>query len=41
MEYMHGSHTKYDIKYHVVWITKYHYKVITPETGKRLKELLI
>jgi REP element-mobilizing transposase RayT len=21
MEYMHGSHTRYDIKYHVVWVT--------------------
>jgi putative transposase len=41
MEYMHGSHTRYDIKYHLVWITKYRYKAITPEIGQRLKELLI
>ena len=40
-EYLHGGHSKCDIKYHVVWITKYRYKVITPEIGKRLKELLI
>jgi putative transposase len=40
-EYLHRGHTKYDIKYHMVWITKYRYKVITPEIGKRLKELLI
>ena len=38
---MHGSHTRYDIKYHIVWITKYRYKAITPEIGKRLKGLLI
>ena len=41
MGYLHGGHSKYDIKYHIVWITKYRYKVITPEIGKRLKELLI
>ena len=41
MEYMHSSHTRYDIKYHIVWITKYRYKAITPEIGKRLKELLM
>ena len=41
MEYMHSSHTRYDIKYHIVLITKYRYKAITPEIGKRLKELLI
>ena len=41
MEYLHRGHSKYDIKYHVVWITKYRYKIITPEIGKRLKELLI
>jgi putative transposase len=40
-EYLHGGHSKYDIKYHIVWITKYRYKVITPEIGRRLKELLI
>ena len=28
-EYQHNGHTKYDIKYHIVWITKYRYKVIT------------
>jgi putative transposase len=40
-EYMHGGHAKYDIKYHIVWITKYRYKILTPEMGSRLKELLI
>jgi putative transposase len=41
MEYLHGGHAKYDIKYHIVWITKYRYRIITPEVGRRLKELLI
>jgi putative transposase len=40
-EYQHTAHTRYDIKYHIVWITKYRYKIITPEIGRRLKELLI
>ena len=40
-EYQHSGHAKYDIKYHIVWITKYRYKVITREIGMRLKELLV
>ena len=40
-EYQSISHAKYDIKYHIVWITKYRDKVITKEIGKRLKSLLI
>ena len=40
-EYQHNGHAKYDIKYHIVWITKYRYKVITHEIGLRLKELLV
>ena len=33
MEYRTGSHTVYDIEYHVVWITKYRYKVLTGEVA--------
>ncbi len=40
-EYNHASHARYDIKYHIVWITKYRHKIIEPEIGKRLKELLL
>ena len=40
-EYPSISHAKYDIKYHIVWITKYRYKVISEEIGERLKSLLI
>ena len=40
-EYQHSGHAKYDIKYHIVWVAKYRYKIITPEIGIRLKELLI
>ena len=41
MDYQSGSHTKHDIKYHFVWITKYRYKVLSNEIGQRLKVLLI
>lgn len=27
-EYRTSAHAKYDIKYHLVWITKYRYKVL-------------
>ena len=40
-EYEHGSHTVSDIKYHIVWLTKYRYKVLTGTIAKRLRELLI
>ena len=41
LEYQRGAHTKYDIKYHLVWITKYRYKILSNEIGQRLKILLI
>ena len=28
VEYQRGSHTLHDIKYHLVWITKYRYHVL-------------
>ena len=40
-EYQNNGHTRYDIKYHIVWITKYRYRIITQAIGERLKELLI
>lgn len=27
-EYNKESHTVYDIKYHVIWVTKYRYRVL-------------
>jgi putative transposase len=38
--YRKGSHTIYDLKYHVVWITKYRKPVMRGEIGKRLRELI-
>ena len=39
-EYKRGSHTVYDIEYHVVWTTKYRHKVLQGKISLRLRELL-
>ena len=38
-EYRKTSHSVYDIKYHVVWITKYRKPVLSREIGKRVRDL--
>jgi len=40
VEYRKGHHTVHDIKYHIVWVTKYRKKVITKLIGERLRELI-
>ena len=35
-----GSHTQYDIQYHIVWITKYRYKILNGKIAYRLRELI-
>lgn len=39
-EYNTSSHTVYDIKYHMIWVTKYRYKVLGGNMSKRLRELI-
>jgi len=39
-EYRHGSHTIYDIQYHLVWVTKYRYHVLAGEVAVRARELI-
>ena len=39
-KYRKGSHTTFDVKLHIVWITKYRYKVITSEIAKTLRTLI-
>ena len=39
-DYKRGSHTVWDCKYHIVWITKYRYPILTGEIGERCRELL-
>jgi len=38
--YRRTSHTVYDCKYHIVWITKYRYAVLGGEVGERVRELI-
>lgn len=35
-----SSHTIYDHKYHLCWITKYRFQVLRGEVGVRLKEII-
>ena len=39
-EYREGAHTIYDLKYHLVWVTKYRYKVLNGELATRARDLL-
>ncbi len=38
--YRKTSHTVYDIKYHIVWITKYRKRILKGELAKRVRELV-
>jgi putative transposase len=40
MSYSTGGHTTYHTRYHMVWITKYRYKVLTPEMRYRIREII-
>ena len=35
-----ATHTAYDLRVHLVWITKYRYKVLTHDVGHRTRELI-
>ncbi len=39
-EYRRSAHCVYDIKYHIVWITKYRKAVLTGQIAKRTRELI-
>ena len=38
--YRKNSHAVYDIKYHVIWVTKYRYKVLSGPIAIRARELI-
>jgi len=38
--YRKSSHSVYDLKYHVVWITKYRKKVLIGEVAVKVRELI-
>ena len=40
MTYSKSSHTVFHNRYHLVWITKYRYDVLTPEMRYRIRELI-
>ncbi len=40
MTYRKGSHTTYDLKYPIIWCTKYRYRVLTAEVANRTRELI-
>ena len=39
-EYHQSAHAVWDIKYHLVWITKYRYKVLRGDVAERARDLL-
>ena len=39
-QYRKASHCVYDLKYHIVWITKYRKPVLGKEIGTRVRDLL-
>ena len=38
--YRKSTHAVHDLKVHLVWITKYRYKVLTKEVGYRIRDIL-
>ena len=39
-EYNKSSHGIYDIKYHIIWVTKYRYHVLNGNIALRVRELI-
>jgi putative transposase len=39
-EYRRRANAVFDIKYHVVWITKYRYKVLKGRIAERARDLI-
>jgi len=40
MEYRKGSHSTYDLRYHIVFCTKYRYRVLTGQVATRAREII-
>jgi putative transposase len=38
--YRKGAHTVYDIKYHLVWVTKYRYHILQGELARRARDII-
>ena len=39
-EYRHSAHTVFDLKYHVIWCTKYLYKIMRARIAERARDLI-
>ena len=39
-EYHHGGHTLHDLKYHLVWTTKYRFAVLKGDVALRCRDLI-
>ncbi|MCA9385752.1 MAG: transposase [Rickettsiaceae bacterium] len=39
-DYKKTSHTVYDCTYHIVWVTKYRYRILVGDIGRRARELI-
>jgi len=39
-EYRQSAHATYDLKYHVIWITKYRYKILRGRIAERARDLI-
>jgi REP-associated tyrosine transposase len=39
-EYRHSAHATFDLKYHVIWITKYRYKILRGRIAERVRDLI-
>ncbi len=39
-DYSHGQHTVYHHRYHIVWITKYRYRVLQGELRLRVRRII-
>ncbi|MDC3418537.1 transposase [Aquibacillus salsiterrae] len=38
--YKKNSHAVHDIKYHIIWVTEYRYKILQGQNAKRTRELI-
>ena len=39
-EYRHSAHAVFDLKYHMIWCTKYRYKILRGRVAERARDLI-
>ena len=40
VEYRKSAHAVWDVKYHLIWVTKYRYKMLRGEVAERTRDLI-